>query len=119
MAFFSFNQNNSGGGFDFNPKQGISHWVIIEAANATDANERAKGIGLYFDGCDKGLDCDCCGDRWYPQYDEKEGTASPEVYGEKVERLSKFPDTKLSHKWIKGPEGYIHYLAGGVEPFWL
>jgi epoxyqueuosine reductase QueG len=119
MAFFEFNQNNTGGSFDFDEKRGISHWVIIEAANAQQANERAESIGLYFNGCDDGVDCSCCGDRWYPQYDEKDGTAEPTIYGEKVERLSKFPQKDFNHKWMKGPEGFIHYLAGGIEPFWL
>jgi hypothetical protein len=25
----------------------------------------SKHAGVYFDGVSKGMDCDCCGDRWY------------------------------------------------------
>lgn len=63
--FYMFYQNNSGGFFDEDDKAGIGKVVTIEAENEEDANDRAKQIGLYFDGCDKEIDCPCCGDRWY------------------------------------------------------
>lgn len=59
--FFEFDQNNSGGIFT-RP----AHSVWIEADSADEANKLAEENGLYFNGCDDGLDCDCCGDRWYP-----------------------------------------------------
>ena len=31
-----------------------------------DANDIAQGNGIYFNGVADGIDCDCCGDRWYP-----------------------------------------------------
>lgn len=39
--------------------------VWIEAESAAEANRLAQYNGLYFDGVDDGIDCDCCGDRWY------------------------------------------------------
>lgn len=57
--FYVFNQNNSGGGFSG------YHTIIVEARNTTEANRKAKNHGVYFNGVDKDLDCDCCGDRWF------------------------------------------------------
>lgn len=62
--FYTFNQNNSGGGFDFDAKRGISRYVIISADSTEDAIKRAEKIGLYFNGVESGDDCECCGDRW-------------------------------------------------------
>lgn len=81
--FFTFNQNNSGGSFDIDLNFGISQYVIIEAENASQANEIALGIGLYFYGCSSGNDCPCCGDRWY-EVDDSDGTEFPSIYGEIV-----------------------------------
>lgn len=65
MPYYRFHQNNSGGGFDHDPKAGIGYDVYVEARCPAEANQRAEDIGLYFDGCDKNIDCECCGgDRW-------------------------------------------------------
>ena len=81
--FYHFSQNNSGGSFPFSEEEGITHHVIIEADNASEANTIAELIGIYFDGCSTGKDCECCGDRWYSvyEYDEEE---FPHVYGGKL-----------------------------------
>lgn len=83
MKFFNFSQNNSGGSFDFIPEKGISHNVIIEAKDSEEANYRAERIGLYFDGCDRGQDCSCCGDRWSRAWAD-DGKDVPMVYDSKV-----------------------------------
>jgi hypothetical protein len=72
MAWFEFDQNNSGGSFDIDPQCGLGPRVWIEAIDYADANDRAEALGIYFDGCENERDCDCCGDRWYRQYDEGE-----------------------------------------------
>lgn len=72
--FYTFVQNNSGGSF-FGP-----HYVIIEANTAEEANNIAESHGIYFNGCEDGKDCSCCGDRWHPANDEY-GTESPQIYG--------------------------------------
>lgn len=117
--FFTYNQNNSGGGFVFDSAAGISHYVIIEADSATEADRKAESIGLYFDGYG---DCDCCGDRWYsksnPMWPEN-GKSTPDVYD--FNPLESSHDDCFSGrgiKWIKGAEGYIHYADGRVEGFW-
>jgi hypothetical protein len=65
MSWYELRQNNSGGSFDYDATRGISISNYIEAASAEKANERALGIGIYFDGVDDHIDCACCGDRWY------------------------------------------------------
>ena len=61
--FYEFTQNNSGG--DFVVDNHLTHRVFIEAKNSKEANEIAESMGVYFDGVEAGIDCGCCGDRWY------------------------------------------------------
>jgi hypothetical protein len=112
--FYTFNQNNTGGSFNYDEREGISHYVIVEAETPADANDRARDIGLYFDGVEAYWDCSCCGDRWYraSSYDE---SATPEVYGEPAET---FTGGSYGMKWMKGYEGFIHYADGRVQGFW-
>lgn len=76
MKFYFFNQNNSGGSFDVTDK--LCHRVIIEASNVDEAIDIAENMGIYFDGCATGSDCECCGDRWYRPDD---GHGFPYAYG--------------------------------------
>lgn len=62
--FYEFSQNNSGGSFVVNDS--VCHRLIIEADNEEDAISKAEDLGCYWDGVSKGIDCPCCGDRWYP-----------------------------------------------------
>jgi len=109
--FYTFNQNNSGGRFSFNEKAGITHFVIIEADNVDEANSLAEDLGIYFNGCDDGRDCPCCGDRWYPvdndSYDCKD---SPVIYGKSPKEYVTAKDSCL---WMnKGKEACVHYKNG-------
>ena len=79
MKFYTFSQNNSGGFFT-----GPAEYVIIEAQDAQDANRRAEEAGLYFNGCESGSDCPCCGDRWSEQWSDDYGDAEPMIYGKPV-----------------------------------
>ena len=65
MKFYEFHQNNSGGHFD----KEMGHAIWVQANSADEANIIAEANGVYFDGCEAGLDCSCCGDRWYPVYE--------------------------------------------------
>jgi hypothetical protein len=94
--FFTFTQNNSGGFFDEDEEKGIGHYVIVEANSAEEANTRAESIGIYFNGCDDGLDCDCCGDRWSPTW-SSEGEKTPMIYGEPAK------------------DAFVHYLNNPFE----
>ncbi|MGP3750873.1 DUF7296 family protein [Streptomyces sp. IBSNAI001] len=104
--FFDFSQNNSGGGFDFDAERGISEYVIVEAADAEEANYRAERIGLYFDG--EG-DCGCCGNRWSEQWGSDKGSAVPSIYDEPVETAGVYT------KWMgDNPDAFVHYADGRI-----
>jgi hypothetical protein len=133
MKFFEFSQNNSGGGFDVDDR--VTHRVLIEADNAEEATNIGESLGMYWDGCDTGMDCPCCGDRWYRPWSD-DGKVFPFTYGsfEKSEAESivknyhaelKKSERKKSYgnrEWdvvFRTPESYMQYLAdnyGWVDP---
>lgn len=61
--WYYWSQNNSGGSFFVDDK--LTHRVFIEADTYREAESKALYMGVYYNGCDEGLDCECCGDRWY------------------------------------------------------
>lgn len=63
MSFYEFYQNNSGGRLYVDDK--LCHRLYIEADSYEQARKMAVSFGVYFDGCESGIDCDCCGDRWH------------------------------------------------------
>lgn len=103
--FWTFNQNNTGGSFDYQSKSGITHFVIVEANDQLHAMQRAMDIGLYFNGVDSGADCGCCGDRWYKP--DGDGDDQPMIYGEPAANA-----TTLCAWMPKGREICVHYLTG-------
>lgn len=68
--FFEYHQNNSGGSFCL-----PAIYVIVEAYSASEADDRAEDLGLYFDGSG---DCSCCGRRWSGAYGK--GDTEPKIY---------------------------------------
>ncbi len=100
--FYTFHQNNSGGSFV--EDDNLKNMVIIEAADANEANEKAKNLGIYFDGVIDERDCDCCGDRWYPA-SESDGTKRPESYGR---TLAKWSAEKNRYPF----NAIVHYASG-------
>ena len=74
MSYFKFRQNNSFGVFRGTPL------IFVQADNAADANRIAQDHGVYFNGVADGLDCDCCGDRWFPVSDD-DAQDQPSSYG--------------------------------------
>jgi hypothetical protein len=108
--FYHYRQNNSGGGF--NPPA-IN--IIIEADNAEQANRLAIYDGLYFNGCDNGMDCPCCGDRWSEAWSDEKGTESPTIYGESVEEFLKSDYANWGEDGI--PEVIIYYKNGTVQTY--
>ena len=77
--FYEFRQNNSGGFFK-ELENGMFH-LIVEANSEEEANEIAQENGVYFDGCREGLDCECCGDRWYKTWNCIEENELPDYEG--------------------------------------
>lgn len=99
--FFEFTQNNSGGRFEFNSIAGISHRVLIEAENKDQAIEKALNIGLYFDGCEKGIDCPCCGDRW-------------DDWTDQITDIDEYVESVKNFTWLS-PDIYTHHNDGSIE----
>ena len=111
--FYSFRQNNSGGRFVFDEKDGISVLVVVEADDYEDACRRAENIGIYFDGCQAGIDCPCCGDRWYRPYD---GTTVPCEYGNEDYLIFKDNYEECDGYFGNVPPAFVHYKDGSVWP---
>ena len=110
--FFAYGQNNSGGVFDLTDN--VTHWVIIEAGEATEANAKLEHLGGYFNGCESGRDCDCCGDRWYQKWNDEVVEPVPMIYGHTPSEY--VIDT--SFLWMpEGKEVVIHYADGRKEWF--
>lgn len=103
--FYYFSQNNSGGSFHMDDLAGIGECVIIEATSAKHANSRAEEIGLYFNGCESGQDCSCCGDRWDAAYSD-EGDEVPSIYGSPIEEK----EAGMFREKV-----YVHYLNGSFK----
>lgn len=103
--FYTYYQNNSGGDYVHEDNR-LAEYVIIEAQTEEHANQRAKELGIYFDGVANGHDCECCGDRWSRPYEG--GTQEPLLYGT--------PPAAMRHYRGKPhPYCYVHYMDGRVE----
>ena len=106
--FYTYNQNNPGGEFEIN--ENLKHFVIIEAGSAYEANAKAEELGIYFDGIEKGIDCSCCGDRWY-RAEEFDANKKPLIFG-------KSPKDLVKQKNPFGYEVVIYYKDGNKEIFY-
>jgi len=107
--FYMYSQNNSGGWFQ--QDDDVVHYVIIEADSPSEADDRAESIGIYFDGIDRGLDCECCGDRWSRTWDS-DGTEVPSLYGTPIEEESDDMWTKVGE-----PFAYVYYKDGTKKAY--
>ena len=108
--FYQFDQNNSGGSFVVDDD--LCHRLFIEADSADEATAIAESMGVYFDGVDDGMDCECCGDRWYRQW-PTDGKTLPIKFGDKmfdtIEEYAQYmADT---YGWTK-PDARIFYKDG-------
>lgn len=106
MGFYTFSQNSSGGLFNINDS--VSQYVIVEADTANEANSIFENIG-YFNGCADGIDCPCCGDRWYPveEYDENDTPMIDDIPVAEYKPLSKRPS----------PYAHVYYKNGAKSSY--
>lgn len=88
LKFFPFTQNNSGANYEINEPVGISQKIYIQATNAELANKKAESIGVYFDGVNLDIDCECCGNRWTETTDYDQ--MNNEELQEDIDRSIKF-----------------------------
>lgn len=112
MKWFHFSQNNSGGSFVVTSE--LCHHLFIEAANDIAALAKAFDMGVYLHGVRDGLDCGCCGDRWYEPSEEK----FPLFYDGKGGVVFKGPEEYAQHLandfgWTS-PDARIYYADGRV-----
>lgn len=101
--FYIFDQNNSGGYWN----KILGYVVIIEAETPEKANEKAEEIGIYFDGVENDIDCECCGDRWC-RVEDKYDEVEPEKLKDFVEEIKHY-----QKKWELTSN--IYYADGRVE----
>lgn len=107
--WYEYSQNNSGGNHVYDDNLGLSERVFVEADSAKEADEYAESIGIYFDGVDDGIDCDCCGDRWYPQV----SWYGAEDEGRTLDELRETINTVLKYRWrTNGNAIYVHFKDG-------
>lgn len=107
VKYYDFSQNNSGGRWKVDENYGQN--TIIAARNVKEANQRAEEVGIYFDGCNAGMDCKCCGDRWSSQWEESKDL-EPCVYGEPIEKyIGKYYSTR--------DKVVVHHADGTRETF--
>jgi len=104
--FYTFIQNNSGGFFDSDDE--VRQYVIIEGDTADEVIGRAKEVGIYFDGCQSGLDCSCCGDRWYEPYQDPTDEV-PSIYGEPVTPAKENSDANVVIYYKDGTRSFGNY----------
>jgi len=78
LKWYIFDQNNSGGHFHYDDE--VAEKVLIEAIDLEDALSVAERIGIYFNGCASGQDCDCCGDRWSQPWDDDGHSEFPTLW---------------------------------------
>jgi len=111
--FYTFSQVNTGGRF-----RGPAIYVIIEASSAEEANELAiERAGLYFYGVWYGLDCGCCGDRWYRKDNDDEATELPTIYDELLDLENPPEDDWHAEvaKEDKIPYAKVYYKNGDIR----
>ena len=71
-------------------------------------------MGVYFDGCDIGLDCSCCGDRWSDYADEIDLTELSDRYHMKFEKTSNYAQYMSDKYGWTTPDARIFYYDGTV-----
>lgn len=116
MTWYEYRQNNSGGFFNYDPKNGLSVKVYIEADSVREADERARSLGMYFDGVEDGADCSCCGNRWPSAEYGSTAKTPPEKNEPMAERTfySKLNSSVSNIKWMKEGEAevFVHPKDG-------
>lgn len=100
--FFTVSQNNSGGYFIEN--EDVGHYVIIEAENAKQAEEKLAEITEEY------LEyCECCGERWFTWWDDEDGKGEPMIYTETV----------AEYRDMCGGNAIVYYYDGTKRKFEL
>lgn len=115
--FFEFSQNNSGGSFDVNDK--VCHRMFIEADSCDEANDKAEDLGCYWNGCEDGMDCSCCGDRWDKAWRDDDYTDFPLKYSKETifQTVEEYSQYLADNYCWTSPDVRIFYKDGTVKEF--
>ena len=108
MKWFLWGQNNSGGSFV--EDEHLTHRVFIQAETEEEAEAKAFGFGVYYNGVEDGIDCDCCGDRWYLP----EEVSLPQVYAN-AETIEEYAQYLADNYGWCSPEARLFYKDGSVK----
>jgi len=111
LKFYEFSQNNSGGSFTVT--KDLCHRLFIEAKSEDEAIDKAEQLGCYWNGCEEGMDCDCCGDRWHSSPNVINLTGYGKKGGYEVGIWSHYKDAEAL--WFK-KYGHLPRLE---EPKWV
>lgn len=123
--WYEYSQNNSGGRFDIDDD--VSIRVLIQAEDKYAANREARAVGIYFDGCIQGLDCDCCGDRWSEAWDAIEEFSVYSWKGGRTGQRRKTYDSVVDYAQALADEDdwagkqhsvVVHFANGAKTKFW-
>lgn len=117
MSWFEYSQNNSGGSFDVD--QFVTHRVFVEADSLEEAIRIGIGLGIYFDGCENGMDCSCCGDRWYePGEVELPLGWSIGISFKTIEEYAQHLASEFGYFGSEKPDTYLYYKDGRKVEFY-
>jgi hypothetical protein len=105
VKYYTFHQKQLGD-YEYEVDQEVhtSRYVIIEAVNADDANERARKLGMVREA------------RW-PKVNEAMSDDTPSVFSEPVVVIEGMPDRFDIDSELDVPLVSIHYRDGHVETF--
>lgn len=120
IKFYEFSQTNSGGYFKHDDH--LTHWMIIEADNQEEAEKKAFDMGVYYDGVREGVDCACCGDRWYEPcemifpyrygtFEESKAKKISKDYGIKYDKTNCENSLYEFDLIFENPEQYLKYMC--------
>lgn len=118
-VFYTYYQQPSAsltGFYDLRPNAGISKFVIIEAANKYDADERLEALGCKFGPTQNGYNGESV---WVRQTTEAHYWLIPKLHASLPIKNGSFstPSYVPEPALLGCPEGYIHYEDGDVMPF--
>ena len=105
MKFYTIGQNNSGGYVIQN--EFVDHLVCVQASSVITAEDRLGNIVEDYSDY-----CECCGERWYINLTEKDGTEFiSNAYGENLETI----DPKKVYHYSRF--AIIYYANGDKKKF--
>lgn len=108
MRFYEWTQNNTYGHFEVD--ENISHRVVIEADSYEQAEDKAFDFGIYYNGVEDQMDCDCCGDRWYDGRELTDRSLDGKTIDEYLQDLAD------QYGW-EDPDIIVHYADGTKKTF--